>query len=308
MDLLSDILAVMKLRGALYFRTSFTAPWGIEVPPFDNAARFHYAHRGHCWVHVEDIAEPILLDQGDLVIVPHGARHVFGEPRDASVETLDHVLESSGFTGTGALVYGAGGAGHTTELICGHLAFDREVTHPLLAALPSCIHVRNYGGAAHHWLDQSLKMIGSEAGRSGLGADLIALKLSEAICAQAIRAFLLDEGKDHPVLAGFTDPNICRVLQAIHVDPAADWTLERMAREARQSRSAFAERFRRVMDQTPLDYLTQWRMLKARQMLAETTAPIIQVAERSGYRSEAAFGRAFKRHIGRTPASIRRAR
>ena len=81
-----------------------------------------------------------------------------------------------------------------------------------------------------------------------------------------------------------------------------------MAREARQSRSAFADRFRRVMDQTPLEYLTQWRMLTARRLLTETSAPIIEVAGRSGYRSEAAFGRAFKRHIGRTPASVRRNR
>jgi len=278
MDLLSDILAVMKLRGTLYFRTAFTTPWGIEVPPFENVARFHYAHRGRCWVHVEGTTEPVLLDQGDLVIIPHGARHVIGEPRDVGAATLDHVLESSGFSGQDALVYGAEDGGHATELICGHFAFDREVTHPLLAALPPCIHVPNYGDAAHHWLDQTLKVIGSEVGRSGLGADLIALKLSETICAQAIRAFLLDEGKDHPVSAGFTDPNISRVLQAIHCDPAADWTLDRMAREAGQSRSAFAERFRRVMDQTPLDYLTQWRMLKARQMLAETSAPIIEVA------------------------------
>ena len=308
MDLLSDILAVMKLRGTLYFRTAFTAPWGIEVPPFENVARFHYAHRGRCWVHVDGADDPVLLDQGDLVIIPHGARHVIGDPSDAGIATLDQVLETSGFTGEGALVYGAGGASHATELICGHFAFDRETMHPLIAALPPYIHVRNYGEAAHHWLDQTLKVIGSEVARPGLGADLIALKLSETICAQAIRYFLMTEGKEHSVSAGFTDPRICPVLQAIHRDPAADWTLDRMAREAGQSRSAFAERFRRVMDQTPLDYLTHWRMLTARRLLADTPAPIIEVAERSGYRSEASFGRAFKRHFGRTPASIRRAR
>ena len=125
---------------------------------------------------------------------------------------------------------------------------------------------------------------------------------------QAIRYFLTTEGKEHPVSAGFTDPRISRALQAIHRDPAADWTLDMMAREAGQSRSAFADRFRRVMDQTPLDYLTHWRMLTARRLLAETPVPLIEVAAQSGYRSEASFGRAFKRHFGRTPASIRRAR
>lgn len=306
MDLLSNILAVMKLRGTLYFRTSFTAPWGVEVPSFENVARFHYAHRGRCWVHVEGAHGPVSLDQGDLVVIPHGARHVIGDPKEAGAMALDRVIEASGFKGEGALVFGGGGEAHATELICGHFAFDSQVTHPLLAALPPVIHVRNYGDAAHHWLDQTLKVIGAEAGRSGLGADLIALKLSETICVQAIRAFLTGEGRDHLVSAGFTDPRISRALTAVHRDPAADWTLERMAREAGQSRSAFAERFRRVMGETPLDYLTHWRMLTAHRLLTESRAPLTEVAERSGYRSEAAFGRAFKRHFRRTPASLRR--
>jgi AraC-like DNA-binding protein len=306
MDMLSDILSVMKLRGTLYFRTAFTAPWGIEVPSYENVARFHYAHRGRCWVRVGEAKGPLLLNQGDLVIIPHGARHVIGDPSDTGIATLEHVLEASGFTGEGALVYGDGGDRHATELICGHFAFESEFTHPLISALPACIHVKNYGGAAHQWLDQTLKLISSEVAQPGLGGDLIALKLSETICAQAIRAFLAAEGKDHPVSAGFTDPRICAALQALHRDPSAPWTLDMMAREAGQSRSAFADRFRRVMGQAPLEYLTHWRMLTARRMLAETVAPIISVAERSGYHSEAAFGRAFKRHFGRTPASVRR--
>jgi len=308
MDLLSDILAVMKMRGTLYFRTEFSAPWGVQVPAFENVARFHFAHRGRCWVRVAGVENPVLLNQGDLVVIPHGASHVLADPVDVSVVTLDNVLEASGFTGHGALVYGHSGDSHTTELICGHFAFDSGATHPLIEALPPFIHIHNYGDVAHHWLEQTLKVIGSEVAQSALGADLIALKLSETICVQAIRAYLSTDGRERSVLAGFTDPRISRTLDAVHETPGAPWTLESMAKAAGQSRTAFAERFRRIMGQAPHEYLTQWRMQIARQLLLETSTPIIDIAERVGYQSESSFGRVFKRCIGHTPAGVRKTR
>lgn len=308
MDLLSDILAVMKMRGTLYFRTAFSAPWGVQVPAFENVARFHFAHRGRCWVRVEGVEDPVLLNQGDLVVIPHGASHVLADPKDVSAATLDNVLETSGFTGEGALVYGHGSDSHATELICGHFAFDNGATHPLIEALPPFIHIHNYGDVAHLWLEQTLKVIGSEVTQSALGADLIALKLSETICVQAIRAYLSTEGRERSVLAGFTDPRISRALQAVHQTPHAPWTLESMAKAAGQSRTAFAERFRRLMGQAPHEYLTEWRMQVARQLLLETDIPVIDVAERVGYQSESSFGRVFKRSFNHTPSSVRRTR
>ena len=127
MDILSDILAALRLRGTLYFRTSFTAPWAVEVPEYKNVARFHYVHRGQCRVRVAGQDVPVRLAGGDLVIVPHGARHVIGEPEGAPVVALDRVLQESGYNGEGVLVYGGKGApagGHRTELICGHFSLD----------------------------------------------------------------------------------------------------------------------------------------------------------------------------------------
>ena len=308
MDLLSDILSLMKLSGTLYFRTSFTSPWGLEVPAFQSVSRFHYVHRGRCFAHVEGESEAVLLEQGDLIIITHGARHSLSDPLDVEAKTVDQVVEESGFTGHGALVFGDAAAGHETQLICGHFAFDPGAGHVLLDALPRCIHIKDYGKVSPGWLDDTLKIIAAEAGRDQLGGDLIALKVSEIIFTQAIRHYLAREGRNRQGLAGFADTQIRQALEAIHQEPAKTWTVESLAKVAGMSRTAFSNKFSALITHTPLNYLTSWRMPLARQLLADTDVPIIEVAARSGYQSEASFGRVFKRHFDLPPAGYRRSR
>ena len=308
MDLLSSVLAQMKLQGTLYFRTAFSPPWGVRVPAFENVARFHYVHRGRCWLEIAGVETPLLLEQGDLVLVTRGAEHVLADSRSASVKTVDEVVAESGFTGEGALVYGTQGQGHDTQLVCGHFAFDRDASHPLIEALPPYLHVRNTGDVSHLWLDSTLKLIGSETGDTQLGGDLITLKLSEIIFTQAIRAHLALDGRRQRVFSGLADPGISRALRSIHREPSKTWTLDALARDAGLSRTVFADRFRDLMGMTVMQYLTGWRMQAGRRLLIDSDKPIIEVAERSGYRSEAAFGRVFKKHFSMGPAAYRRLR
>ncbi len=308
MDLLSDILSSLKLSGTLYFRTSFTSPWSVKVPAFENVSRFHFAHKGRCLVRIDPQAPPVHLEQGDLVIIPRGAAHtLYCDPETENLAvTLDRVVEQSGFTGKGALIYGEPGSHHETQLVCGHFSFDANASHLLLDALPDHIHIENYGEAAGRWMESTLRVIGTEAGRAQMGGDLIALKLSEIIFAQALRAYLNGDGAARPVMAGFADPQIARALTAIHADPAHNWTLEELARIAGMSRTSFATRFSSRMTVTPLGYITHWRMQLAQQKLAHSSEPIIHVAESVGYGSEAAFSRAFKKHCDFAPATFRR--
>ena len=176
----------------------------------------------------------------------------------------------------------------------------------LIEALPSHIHIKNYGEAAGAWMENTLKVIGNEAGREKMGGDLIALKLSEIIFAQVLRAYLESLDADVPVLSGFADSNLARALSAMHREPGKSWTLEKLAEVAGMSRTAFTSRFSRYMTMTPLAYLTYWRMQIARQQLATTDYPIIRIAEAAGYQSEAAFSRVFKKHNSLAPAIYRR--
>lgn len=308
MDLLSDILSHMRLAGTLYFRTAFTSPWSIRVPAYENVARFHYVHKGRCLVRISPREAPVLLEQGDLLIIMRGAAHtMYCDPKTENLAVqLESVIEESGFDGKGALVYGPTGTDHATQLVCGHFAFDPDARSLLIDALPDHIHIADYGEAAGAWMEQTLKVIGAEAGRQRMGSDLIALKLSEIIFAQALRTYLDIAGSDRPVLAGFADAHIARALAAIHERPGDTWTIERLARTAGMSRTAFAMRFAECMGMTPIGYLTHWRMEVARQLLAGSNEPIIEIAEQVGYGSEAAFSRAFSKHQSKAPAAYRR--
>jgi len=305
-DTLSDVLTKLSLKGTLYFRTAFTAPWGVAVPAYQNVARFHFAHRGDCMVRLPETGEALLLAQGDLVIIPHGAAHDLycGQDPDNTILPLDRVLELSGYRDEGVLVYGGEGGDRETELICGHFSFAPRARHPIFDRLPTHIHIANYGEVAGRWMEASLRLIGDEAGKSRFGGDLIALKMSEVVFAQAIRAFIEREGVHHAGLAGFADPKISRALTAFHGEPAKDWSVESLAREAGLSRTGFAVQFSSKMGMTPMQYLTGWRMQIARQKLMEA-ASISEVAALSGYSSESAFSRVFKKEVGTTPAAFR---
>ncbi|WP_261843172.1 AraC family transcriptional regulator [Aliamphritea ceti] len=308
MDILSDILHRMQLAGTLYFRTSFTSPWGVQVPSFEDVSRFHFAYRGRCLARVAGVAEPVLLEQGDLIIITRGAAHtLYCDPKtETAALPLDQMLEKSGFTGSGTLVYGEPGTSHETQLVCGHFAFNKHANHPLIQALPAYIHIRNYGAIAGHWMETALKVIGEEAGSDKLGSDLMALKMSEIIYTQALRIHLNTEGVDQPVLAGFSDTKLAKVLQAIHANPAHPWRIEELSGIASMSRTSFISKFTDNLSMTPLGYITHWRMQIARQLLVDSSASIIEIAEQVGYQSEAAFGRVFRKHFEQGPSGYRR--
>ncbi|WP_171132976.1 MULTISPECIES: AraC family transcriptional regulator [unclassified Ruegeria] len=309
LDLLSDILTRLSMRGTLYFRTSFSKPWGVAVPQHQNVARFHYAHRGSCLVAVAGLEEPASVEQGDLIIIPHGAPHELycGHKPEETILPLETVLEESGYDGSGVLVYGGNDQPLSeTQLICGHFSFNAQSRHILFERLPPLVHIKNYGESAGKWMDATLRVIGDEAGAHRMGGDLIALKMSEAILAQAIRSFLESDLAEDWKLAGFSDKNLAQALDAFHQNPHRAWTVETLASSAGMSRTSFAVAFQKKMAMTPMDYVTSWRMELAKQALLDPLNTVADVAESVGYASDSAFARVFKKETGFTPAGFKR--
>lgn len=308
LDLLSDILNSLSMRGSLYFRTSFTKPWGVAVPSYENVARFHFAHRGACLVSVDGVEEPVSLEQGDLIIIPHGSAHDLycGYLPEHTIMPLDIVLTQSGYDGSGVLVYGGDQPQSETQLICGHFSFDPHAKHILMERLPPLIHLKNYGENAGKWMEATLRVIGDEAGGTQMGGDLIALKMSEAILAQAIRSFI--ESSDAPEwgLGGFSDTNLNRALDAFHKAANQSWTVERLASAAGMSRTSFAVLFQKKMAMTPMEYVTRWRIEIAKRLLMQPMNTLTDAAEGAGYASDSAFARMFKKETGMTPAGFKR--
>ncbi len=308
LDLLSHILTSLSMRGTLYFRTSFTKPWGVAVPSYENVARFHFAHRGNCLVTVEGTDTVIDLAQGDLVIIPHGASHALycGHEPEKTVLPLDAVLEKSGYDGSGVLVFGGDEPQSETQLVCGHFSFNPSSRHILLDRLPTYIHLKNYGESAGRWMEATLRMIGEEAGGTKLGGDLIALKMSEAILAQAIRSFIEGDEATEWGLSAFSDKNLSRALDAFHKSPTNSWTVETLAHTAGMSRTSFAVQFQKTMSMTPMEYVTRWRMELAKKVLQEPGTSLSEAAETAGYASDSSFTRVFKKETGMTPAEFRK--
>ncbi len=306
MDALSGILDALRLQGTLYFSTDFRPPWGLRVPAFRRVARWHLVVRGHCWVRVIGRAEPIHLESGDLILVPHGAEHVLADTPDTPCRTVDEVVQAAGFTGRGALVIGGDDTGAPTRLVCGHFEFDEDLDHPLLAQLPPALVVLWDEAVRDSPLEDAFRFIAREVQEGRPGHEAVVRRLSEVLFVQAVRAWADRAQPEQGLLAALADPGLGEALAAIHAEPSARWTLESLSRKAAMGRTAFAERFRTVVGETPLRYLTLWRIQNAKRLLAESRLSLEQIADRVGYESAASFSRVFVKTTGRRPGAYRR--
>jgi AraC-like DNA-binding protein len=306
-DVLSDVLSALRLRGVLYFSTEFRPPWGLRVPLHRRVARFHLVARGSCWVRAFGRTEELVhLETGDLILIPHGAEHVLADTPDTPCRTVDEVVKAAGFEGRGALVLGGEDTGAPTRLVCGHFEFDEDVDHPLLGQLPVALVIRWDEAVRDTPLEDVFRFITREVRDGRPGHDAIVRRLSEVLFVEAVRVWAGGAEDDRGLLAALKDPRLGEALAAIHGDPAAPWTLESLGRRAAMGRTAFAQRFREIVGQAPLQYVTSWRVQNAKRLLAESQLTIEQIADRIGYKSGAAFSRVFKKSTLTSPGDYRR--
>ncbi|MBL8996322.1 MAG: AraC family transcriptional regulator [Gemmatimonadales bacterium] len=306
MDVLSDILGALRLRGTLYFSTEFGRPWGLRVPQFERVARFHLMVRGACWVRVMPDLPAILLEPGDLILIPHGAEHVLADTPDTPCRTVDEVVKAAGFTGEGALVHGGEDRGNPTRLVCGHFAFDDGFDHSFLAQLPPAIVVRWSEMVKDSPLENIFRFITREVLEGRPGHEAVTRRLSEVLFVQAVRSWTESSRHEQGILAALADPGLAAALAAMHKEPAKRWTLDELARRAAMGRSAFADRFKAVVGETPHRYLTLWRVQNARRLLAESDLSLDRIATEVGYDSSASLSRAFRRTVRTAPGTYRR--
>lgn len=314
MDALSQTLRVVRLVGAIFINAKFTAPWSYRSPAAAAAAPllepgaervviFHLITQGECYVELA-AQPPCLLRAGDVVLFPRGDAHVMcsspGVP-PATGARLDQVLSRR----PRQLVYGGGGA--ATRLVCGYLACEARVADMLLAGLPPLLRVNVRGSNAGSWLEASVRYALAEARSPRPGGAGVLAKLAEVLFIEVLRLHMsaAEPGRTG-WLAGLHDPTVGAALNELHARPAHAWTLEELARAAGKSRSVLAERFVALVGTTPMQYLTQWRMLLAANLLCGTHLSLARIAEDVGYQTDTAFSRAFRREFGAPPAAWRR--
>lgn len=302
-DVLSEVLDTLELESSIYFRAELSAPFSIAVPENRRVIRFHIATMGPCTIRVSG-GSPITFEPGDLVMIPHGLEHTLSDSPTSEANSLSEVVDSSGFDGDGPLVYGGGG--EKTTLVCGHFAFSSDVTHPFIETLPPLLHLRRQEGPDYSWIERMLAFTEHESRFKPRGWQGVVERLSQILFLYVLRAHLDENPESLGAVSALADPRLSAAIQSIHSAPATDWSLDTLAQKAGMSRSAFVRRFTATFRLSPMKYLTQWRLSRARHLLVHTDSSAGEVAARVGYASEAAFNRAFRDRFDAPPAAFRR--
>jgi AraC-like DNA-binding protein len=303
MDVLSDILQSVHLGGGVYFRCEFSAPWGMEIKPTP-VAEFHIIVRGNCWLRMPGRSVPIALQGGDLVAFPHGDAHTLVDAPEGAALPAEEIVQGQNLDHYGPVTHG--GSGLPATVLCGYFQFDRDHPHPLVAVLPALIHIRGTDSYDFAWLQTAINFMIHETRTAKPGSEAVVNRLAEVLFVQMVRAHIAQTEAPPGMLAAIADKQIGAALQLAHQAPQQPWSLASLAQRIGMSRSAFAARFNQLVGQTPMQYLTFWRMRKARQLLSESRLGTAAIAEQVGYQSEAAFAKAFKKAVGVGPGAYRR--
>lgn len=302
-DPLGETLHQLRMTGTLYCRSELSAPWGVAIPALPGMMTFQIVTAGQCWLEMSGV-DPIRLGTGSLTLIPHGTAHRLRSHRRARTVQLSELPVQAVSDRYETLHWGGGGA--VTEATYGVVRFDHVAAHRLVELLPPVLSVDGWDDESGAWLHSTLQLITREAKTLRPGGETVITRLADVLVIQAIRAWLASSpDSDRGWLAALRDPQIGRALAAIHRAPQEDWTVASLSAQAGMSRSGFSARFKELLDESPMRYLTGWRMNLARTHLRATTEPLARVASRFGFGSEAAFCRAFKRVFGTSPGSVR---
>lgn len=305
-DVLADLLRSIHLKSTLYCRAKMSAPWGFRVPHRE-VASFHIVTGGMCWLTIEGFDEPVLLGEGDLVILPHGHAHTMTDHPKSPVTGLEDMV-SKRPVGEDGIFYSMG-QGEMTTLVCGGLQLEDPVINPLFSLLPTFIHIRNQHEQSNTWLPAIVKLVKSEASVNGPAAETVITRLSEILFIQAVRACVATASDQNASwFRALKDPQIGQALVLLQRQPDEPWTVESLASRVNLSRSAFSAKFKQLVGEPPMQYLTRLRLTKAAAALRTQPATLIEVALSIGYDSEVAFSKAFKRYYGMAPGAYRQGR
>jgi AraC-like DNA-binding protein len=303
-DPLAEALHLLRMNGAFYCPSEFSAPWGLALPAMPGYMWFHVVTGGEVTVEAE--AEVIPLRRGDLALVTRGTGHVLrgeaGAPTPGILELEREVL------GDRYEILRHGGGGARSTMICGAVRFEHPAARNLIEILPEVIRIDGSDSPPADWMQSTLSLMASEMRRPRPGGEAVITRLADILVIQAIRSWIDTDARARGGwLGALRDPQIGRALALIHRHPDRAWTVASLADEVAMSRSAFAARFGELVGKPVIRYVTDWRMQVARAALQDGDTTVAELADRLGYRSEAAFARAFKRVIGVAPGSVRRA-
>ncbi|XYH99612.1 cupin domain-containing protein [Sorangium sp. So ce1128] len=304
MDVLTEVMALLRTKGNLYGRLELTAPFGLQFPGRKGICLI--VTRGSCFLGVDEQALVPLVG-GDFVFLPAPEAYSLRSSPRARLRAAEEVTAPEAFYRSRLITHGGGGAPAT--VVAGCFTFASPESELLVKHLPPVIHLAASDARATPWFQSTLQFIASEIAQGLPGSPAVVDRLAEVLFVQAMRARIqasyLAGGQSW--LRALADPQIGEALRQMHAEPGRAWTVPELARVASMSRSAFAARFRELVGETPLDHLTQWRMVRAASMMRENRPmKLAAIASAVGYESESSFGKVFRRVMGVSPGRYRR--
>lgn len=314
MDVLSEVLKVVRLQGALFYNGEFSSPWSVYAASSHALAKYfatdtehvivyHLLTEGRAALRLENGGR-LAMTAGDIVMLPHGDKHII-ENGGAS-ETLNDEEHLTDVLSQGLKLWRIGGGGEVTKFVCGYMACDPRLSQIFLSGLPPLFKINLRKSASGRWLENSIRFSVDQSNMSAPGEEALLAKLSEVLFVETLRAYIAQlPAEEKGWLGGARDSEVAKALALMHKSPEHPWTIASLAKEAGISRSVLAERFRHYLNESPMAYLTRWRIQLGAQMLESTSYSVAQIASEVGYESEAAFNRAFKREFTIPPARFR---
>lgn len=313
LDPLSDVLAVVRLSGAIFYDVDVTAPWSAAspgsgdlkqaLPGSKHLMAFHIVRQGEVWALPRD-GDPISLKRGSMIVFPHGDAHAVASEAGMRGDDPRSVNDIRLTLRPPYLVRGGGSEDRRTKMICGFFGCDAKPFNPLLACLPPVIIVDATDENAGD-LGVFFRLAVSEVNAGAPGGTATLQRLGELMLIEAIRRHMRERASSEMNwLSALLDSHVGAALRAIHAEPTKDWTVADLAKHAGMSRTAFAERFTGLAATTPMNYIRSWRMQLAAGALADG-GTVSAAAHIAGYESQASFSRAFQKATGMAPGAWR---
>lgn len=301
MDLLSDLFRQAGLRRRLLDLRHIGATTALQFP-CERSVGLHVVIHGPVYLHADALPEPLRLESGDIAVMARGCLHSLGSSAKlGSVQTV--ALTESWPSPTSDLSEKV----QPNTVISGAYQLWHTPVHPFFQEIPDWFVVRADETAIAPALLHSLQLLQQELTLRALGSESIVYGLLDVIFILLMREIVQRKGQERPCWSqSIQDPQVQKVVQAMHEDCARQWTLSTLASHSGLSRTGLAERFRKTMGNTPLNYLRMVRMQKAISVLSASERSLEQIAQEVGYQDAFSFSKVFKRTMGVAPREFRR--
>ena len=301
--LFDDVIRRIRVRSGEYYRPEFRAPWGVSVSR--NCPVFHVVKHGNCQLEFPGGGDPILMSEGDCAIVVRGDAHVIRTAPSARIVNFFDLLKTHPGGAAGTIHFG--GSGALTSMLCGGAAFETGLHNPLISILPPVIHAGLNRTDGKDWLAPITEQISAELDQGASGSRAVINRLTDILFIRALSAYFDRhiETAESGWLAAVRDEQIGRALLMLHEEPQEAWRVDLLARHVALSRSAFAARFRELVGESPLHYLTRLRINAAAIRLRTSDDKLTSIAASVGYSSVPALVKSFRRLMGTTPGEYR---